>query len=201
MSTIAPRKIGFDSAGTRMTPEEFDAIDDWDECYTYELIDGVLVVSPIPSEAESDPNEELGHWLRHHAESHPQGTALDVTMSERYVVTSNRRRADRVIWAGLGRRPDPKVDPPTIVVEFVSAGKRGRHRDYVEKQAEYLGAGVVEYWVIDCFRRIMKVFQQGLTGPAEVLVAESETYRTDRLPGFELPLARLLAVADRWGSI
>jgi hypothetical protein len=29
---------------------------------------------------------------------------------------------------------------------------------------------------------------------------EPETYRTPRLPGFELPLARLLEVADAWAA-
>jgi hypothetical protein len=33
---------------------------------------------------------------------------------------------------------------------------------------------------------------------AEQVVAEGATYRTDLLPGFDLPLARLLAVADEW---
>ena len=32
----------------------------------------------------------------------------------------------------------------------------------------------------------------------EQVVKEGETYTTPRLPGFELPLNRLLAVADKW---
>jgi hypothetical protein len=34
--------------------------------------------------------------------------------------------------------------------------------------------------------------------PAERVVAENEIDRTDLLPGFELPLAQILAVADDW---
>ena len=56
-----------------MTPEEFDAVTAYDERYAYELINGVLVVTPIPSEAESDPNEELGVMLRTHQANHPRG--------------------------------------------------------------------------------------------------------------------------------
>ena len=33
----------------------------------------------------------------------------------------------------------------------------------------------------------------------EVIVTEHETYQTPLLPGFELPLLRSLAAADRWG--
>jgi Uma2 family endonuclease len=185
--------------GMLLTPEEFDAVTDYDDRYDYELIHGVVIVNPIPLIAERDPNEELGSWLRVYKTSHPQGAALDATVWEQYLRThDSRRKADRVIWAGLGRLPDPTVDVPTIVVEFVSKRKRDRWRDYVEKRREYLALGVQEYWIIDRFRRIMTVYRRQPGQPAEQVVAEADTYRTDLLPGFELPLARLLALADRW---
>src|SRR5438270_5050030 len=130
--------IGPDCAGILMTPEEFDAIDEYDDLYRYELIRGVLVVSPIPSEQEADPNELLGGLLFVYREQHPQGAAIDRTFPERYVSThDSRRRADRVVWAGLGRRPHPKDDVPAIVIEFVSAGRKNWQRDYVEQRREY----------------------------------------------------------------
>lgn len=192
-------RIGPSSAGILMAPEEFDAITNYDDRYCYELIHGVLVVTPIPSEAEADPNEELGFLLRYYKQGHPQGAALDKTLTERYVRThDSRRRADRVIWAGLGRLPIPSVDVPTIVVEFVSHARRDRIRDYEEKRCEYLALGVREYWIIDRFARLLTVFRNQPGGVAEQVVAEIGTYRTDLLPGFELPLARLLAVANEW---
>jgi len=182
-----------------MTPEEFDAVEEWDEEYNYELIHGVLVVSPIPLEQEADPNEVLGYLLRRYREDHPQGSALDTTLPERYIRTqTSRRRADRVIWAGLGQRPDPKLDVPTIVAEFVSEGKRSFKRDYEEKRREYREIGVIEYWVIDRFQRTMSVFSNQPGVPPIRVVAATETYQTPLLPGFELPLARLLAAADQW---
>ena len=81
------------------------------------------------------------------------------------------------------------------MVEFVSRRKRDKRRDYEEKRREYLAIGVFEYWVIDRFARTMTVFRHGQT---EHVVHENGTYRTDLLPGFELLLARLLAVADEW---
>src|SRR3954454_21752781 len=109
MSKVRTRpRISPSSAGLRMTGEEFDAIANFDERYRYELVHGVLVVTPIPLEAEADPNEELGHWLREYRDRHPQGSILDLTLQERYIpMGDSRRRPDRVIWAGLGRRPDP----------------------------------------------------------------------------------------------
>jgi Uma2 family endonuclease len=182
-----------------MTPEEFDAAEIGDELYDYELINGVLVVSPPPVEAERDPNEELGHLLRTYREQHPQGAALDKTLPEQTVrTTGNRRRADRLIWAGLGRVPNPRVDVPTIIAEFVSKERRDRHRDYVEKRREYMELRVAEYWIIDRFRRMMTVVVNSPAGPQDHIIAEHEVYRTPLLPGFELPLARLFTLADQW---
>ena len=100
-----------------------------------------------------------------------------------------------MIWAGLGRAPNPIKDIPTIVVEFVSEGKRDRHRDYVEKRQEYLASGIREYWIIDRFGREMTACRSD--GP-DVIVPHDGSYRTPLLPGFELAVARLLEVADRW---
>jgi Uma2 family endonuclease len=195
-------KLGLASAGTLMTPEEFDAVTNCDERYSYELVEGVLVVAPIPLEAESDPNEELGVMLRNYRVNHPRGSVIDLTLPERYVRTlKSRRRADRVVWIGLGRIPDTVRDIPTIVVEFVSKSRRDRVRDYEHKRQQYLELGVTEYWVIDRFRRIMTVVRKDppKTGTETTLVVqETETFRTDLLPGFDLVLADLLAVADKW---
>jgi Uma2 family endonuclease len=159
----------------------------------------VLIVTPIPSEGEVDPNEELGHLLRKYQESHPQGNALNKTLPERHIFSpDSRRRADRVIWAGPGRCPDPRADTPTIVVEFVSKGRRNRQRDYIEKRREYEALGVQEYWVIDRFHRKLTVYGRHVSTTGERVVAEHEIYVTTLLPGFELPLARLFAAADDW---
>ncbi|REJ80051.1 MAG: Uma2 family endonuclease [Planctomycetota bacterium] len=192
------QRIGPEHNGVRLSPDEFDAIDDWDPAYRYELIRGVVVVNPIPLEGEVDPNEELGHLLREYRDSHPHGRSLDRTLPERYVYLSDgsRRQADRVIWTGLGRRPRPKHDVPNIVVEFVSQSKRDVLRDYVDKKAEYLDLGVKEYWVIDRFRRTMTVFCPG----GETVVNEDALYQTDLLPGFVLELRRLFSLADDWGD-
>jgi Uma2 family endonuclease len=191
--------ISPDSAGLMMTAEEFDAIVEYDECFRYELIQGVLIVTPIPLKQEANPNETLGGLLFVYKKYHAMGSSLDQTLPERYLyIGENRRRADRVIWAGLGRRPNPKDDPPTIAVEFVLQGKRNWRRDDITKRTEYLGLGVVEYWIIDHFQRIMTVYQDPTRGSAEVVVAEGETYQTPLLPGFELPLSDLLDAADAW---
>jgi Uma2 family endonuclease len=189
--------IGLHSNGMRMPAREFDALaaDSFDEEYRYELINEVLVVNSISLEEQAEPNELLGYWLRRYQEEHPDGRSLDRTLPERYIHLPNSRRlADRVLWCGLGRRPNPRTDVPAIAVEFVSEGRRNWRRDYVEKKTEYLAVGVKEYWIVDRFARTLTV-----TTPAgEQIIGEHELYTTSLLPGFELHLAKLLAAADEW---
>lgn len=192
-------KLGPGSAGIRLSPEEFDSLppDRWVRGYRYELVDGVLIVSPIPGDAEVDPNEELGYLLRSYRDHHPMGALLDGTMPERTVYSSpNRRRCDRAIWTGLGRPANSERDLPSIVVEFVSKRKIDWLRDYVQKRDEYMALGIREYWIIDRFARLMTVYRAGAAGPATIEVREGEDYTTSLLPGFVLPLSNLLAKAD-----
>jgi hypothetical protein len=44
----------------------------------------------------------------------------------------------------------------------------------------------------------MTVYRNSPEGSSEVIISEQENYQTPLLPGFELPLVRLLTVADRW---
>jgi Uma2 family endonuclease len=203
MSTVTPAvrrlRLGPRSAGMLLTLAEFDRARG-QEGWRYELINGVLVVSPTPSRKERHPNEELGRWLWNYQEEDPRGSSLDATLPEEMIETKqNRRRADRAIWTGLGR--DPKEgEAPTIIVEFVSSGKVHQERDYVAKRAEYREIGVREYWVVDRFRRTLTVFIFSGESDQERVILENQSYETPLLPGFELALGRLLILADRWAK-
>ncbi len=114
MSTTTPTaqgRFGLRSSGIAMTPQQFDTTPEsaWDDRYRYELINGVLVVTPPVSDAEADPNDDLGHMLRTFKEFHPLGGVLDRTMPERTVPgTPNRRRCDRAIWTGSAGSQIPR---------------------------------------------------------------------------------------------
>jgi Uma2 family endonuclease len=194
--TLVP-VLGPDSAGITLSPAEFDGAE-FEKGWRYELINGVLVVSPSPLEQERDPNDELGYWLRTYKENHPQGKALDRTLPEHTIyLKRNRRRVDRAIWAGLGRRPGRK-EKPTIAVEFVSKGKCSWRRDYFEKRKEFMAAGIKEYWLIDRFLGQMTVFTRHGKRTRRQVITEHQTYQTPLLPGFELRLDRLLQLAQDW---
>jgi Uma2 family endonuclease len=191
--------FGRASNGVRMTPREFDRAE-FVEGWRNELVNGVLIVNSTPSRNERDPNDELGHLLRVYRNTHPQGATLDATLNEETVATgSNRRRADRVIWTGLGRLPRRK-DVPSIIAELVSAGKRNWLRDYEAKRDEYLAIGVKEYWVFNRFERTLTVFSLRGKKLRRRVVHENERHTSDLLPGFEPPLTQLFKLADRWPS-
>jgi Uma2 family endonuclease len=203
MATAATKtrrlRIGPRSAGLLLTPAEFDRAR-IQKGWRYELINGVLVVSPTPSRQERDPNETLGHWLRTYQESHPHGSALDLTLPEEEIEAGqNRRRMDRAIWAGLGRDPDER-EAPTIAVEFVSKGKVNQERDYIAKRAEFREIGVREYWVVDRFRRCLTVYRSVGEKHEELHIPEDQNYETPLLPGFVLDTKQLLSIADRWAK-
>ncbi len=192
------RPLGRDDNGRSMTPDEFDTTEEFDDEYRYELIRGVLIVSPMAGPGETSPNDALGFLLRAYQRFHAEGRCLDETLPEFYVRTKNsRRRADRVAWIGLGRTPRSKTDVPTIVVEFVARSHRDRLRDYVEKRAEYTEIGVNEYWVLDRYDRKMTVYR--LDGLVETYQPDA-IYQTPLMPGFELPLNELFAAADRFAE-
>jgi Uma2 family endonuclease len=191
-------RLTSDMNGMSMTVDDFRAATDEEPGYRFELLHGVLIVSPAPAAGERDPNGELEYLLRHYQRTHPAGSALNLTLFEQEIETaSGIRRADRVIWAGLDRQPVPSTDVPTIVVEFVSNSSRDRRRDYDEKRSEYAAIGVRQYWIIDRFRRTMTV----CSGPDSVaVIGENDVFETPCLPGFRLPLASLLSLGDRWGG-
>lgn len=190
-------RLSPDMAGMRMTPDEFDA-STGTRGHRYELIQGVLVVTPMPGRRERHPNDELGHRLRMYQEQHPQGHCLDLTLPEETLVLGdNRRRPDRAVWVGLGRLP-LEDERPAIVVEFVSRGRQAAHRDYVEKRDEYAAHGIREYWIFDSFQSRLTVWEfEGEIRRSTVLSAGG-VYQSPLLPGFHLPVGELLAIAQRW---
>ena len=79
-------------------------------------------------------------------------------------------------------------------------GRVNQERDYTAKRAEFREIGVREYWVIDRFKRSLTVYRFSSEKDECLRIAEDQTYETPLLPGFVLPLKRLLASADRWAK-
>jgi hypothetical protein len=73
-------KLTRSSNGMLMTPQEFGAAIEYDDRFVYELIHGVLIVSPALGVPERDRNDEFGFRLREYQYNHPLGEILDKTI-------------------------------------------------------------------------------------------------------------------------
>ena len=203
MSTVDERKkkrtmlrIGPGTAGIRMTGAEFDAITDYDDLYRYELVRGVLVVSPLARPSESAATEYLGHCFRCYRAEHPLGPIMDATLAVQYVATQETRRlADRLFWCGLGRLPDVNADRPTVAIDFITKARRHFPREYDIRRSEYGSLGIPEYWLFDRFLRVVTIFRPDGT---TTVVKEGEMLRSPQLPGFELDLKPLFGLTEGW---
>ena len=186
--------------GVRMTPAAFDAITEYDARHEYELVNAVVIANPPPDDRRAALTDAICGFLWNYKSNHPDGAALDLTLPGRYVATSwGRRKADRVLWCGLGRTPDSNVDVPSVVVEIVSPRRRDRVRDYELKRDEYREAGALEYWLVDPRERSLTTFTAA-GGWAEATLGAGGALTTPLLPGFELPVNAPLAVADAVGD-
>jgi Uma2 family endonuclease len=72
--------------------------------------------------------------------------------------------------------------------------------DYETKRDEYRAIKVKQYWIIDRFMHTMTVFSRVKGKDCVTVVEGDKVYTTSLLPGFELPLAQLFALAKRWSD-
>lgn len=183
-----------------LTPEEFDAVQEYDDCYRYELMFGVLVVNDFVETPIASASQLLGFLLldRYDSPSMQEGQVI-ASLPGRYIPTKQSRwRVDRVIWIGPGPLYELCKKVPAIAVDFVPEARRGRILDYDIRRREFASAGVKEYWVIDRFERRMHVHRLTKRSVASLSLGADKSYSTPLLPEFVLPISRLFRDMNRW---
>ena len=178
-------------AGLRMTADEYFALED--DGHRYELIDGLVCMSPSPTSLHQIVQARIMGQLNDHVESTRCGEAMgDISV---YLRPGSRSgdiayRPDIVFLRSekLERNRDRIVEPPDLVVEIISLSSR--RMDHETKREDYERAGVGEYWIIDPLRREMLFLR--LEGGKYVEVAPvSDKLESTSIPGFALDLARV----------
>ena len=81
------------------------------------------------------------------------------------------------------------TEPPDIVVEVLSPSTR--EADLVSKRRQYAELGVPEYWCLDADAQEVFVFRPPSADP--VVLGIGETLTSPQLPGFVVPVERLLS--------
>jgi Uma2 family endonuclease len=83
-----------------------------------------------------------------------------------------------------------------LVVEVVSGDESDRHRDLVEKRAEYADARIPEYWIVDPLERRITVLALKAGGYVEHCVAEDGAIAASAiLAGFQADVTKILTRA------
>jgi len=176
--------------GIRMSAEQYLNLPE-SEC-KYELIDGVVFMSPSATPLHQKIITRLAQYIANHLDDHPIG--------EVYV------EVDVNLGAGLGRdlvyRPDVVylraeraaqsrdriVGPPDLVVEVISPDSR--QYDSVTKKDDYESCGVLEYWLIDPFEDAMRFYARRDDQFVEIQ-PEDQQLVSQAIPGLVLDLERI----------
>ena len=128
--------------GLPLTRADLDAMPD--DGHRYELIDGVLVVSPSPSGRHQDAVLELAVRLR---SASPDGlwvmiAPFDVALGEDTVMIPD------VLVARTSDLTDRDLPlPPVLAVEVLSPSTR--RFDLMTKRSRFVSAGTPSYWAVD----------------------------------------------------
>ena len=199
MATVTERSIlGPLDHGRSMTLGEFiDA--EWSSGWLYELARGVVDVTEVPGIHHGRTVFRFVKLFVNYSDDHPGVINYQAGGGEcrlRLPGMVSDRHPDQAVYL----MPDPQGPGlwaqwvPQIVVEILSKG--GEERDYVEKREEYLRVGVLEYWIVNPFTRKLHVLKRFGDVWDESVLGESETLRTNLLPGLEAIVGELLGPAN-----
>lgn len=172
--------MGMPAAVTSWTVEMLDALED--DGQRYEIIDGELFVTPVPSDVHQFIVLEFATRL--HAHLRLAGIArtvvspADVRKPNR---TRNRVQPDVfVIRLFDGKRPAYPYALSDLMLAIEVESPSNPELDYRVKRALYLKHGVPEYWVVNPTARIVSRFRT-VEDPGEVF-NERITWQPDGIP-------------------
>jgi Uma2 family endonuclease len=183
--------------GARMSADEFLNIDD--DGQFYELIDGVVIMSPSPTPEHQQAMMEIARQLANHCATSKVGRVFP----EQDVHLGKSTSGDDIVYRPelvfirtdrLGEMRKKIVGAPDVVVEVISRGSR--RLDTETKFRDYERFGVLEYWLIDPQRDSM-MFYRLQEGVFVEVKPEQDEYSSDTVAGFRL---NLQDVRDAYGD-
>jgi len=178
--------------GVTLTYEDYAQLPD--DGRRYEIIEGVLYVSPSPSTRHQIAAVELTTTLNVHVRSRRLGRVIaapmDVLLSPVSVVQPD------ILYISRARRhilTEANVQgAPDLVVEVISPSSTAT--DQTTKRQLYAQYGVPHYWVVHPINRWVRAFE--LRGADYVVVAEANGDQKFTAPPFTdlaIPLSQLWA--------
>ena len=193
-ATILPAETAEFPAQGNWTYEDYRRLPD--DGRRYEVIRGVLYVSPAPTWKHQAGLRNLSFLVGRYLEENPIGTyafaPLDVTLPGGLATPV---QPDLIFLVNERRhliQEDGVNGAPDLIVEFLSPSNW--HIDRRTKLEAYAEAGVREYWLADPTKRVIEVWV--LRNGAYQLFGNfrsGEQVRSEVLPGFEPSVDRIFA--------
>lgn len=186
MSAIAPQHDHARYDGWRLSADDYLALPP--DGFRYELIDGVVRMSPSASFTHQLIAAEILIQIGAYLTKHPIGVAtmeVDIKLADGCVyrpdvVFLNSEKASR---CGVH-----VTEPPDLIVEVISV--ESRIDDTETKRGRYEAAGVGEYWLIDPAREEL-TFLQHVAGRYVEMTPSQDGFDSSAIPGFRLDLSRI----------
>ncbi len=181
-----------DTAHRKLTYEDYLLFPE--DRQRHEILDGEHYVTPAPSMEHQGVSMNLSvffhSFLRVHRLGRIFAAPADVLLSRHDVAQPDllfisNERAEILTTANVQGAPD-------LVIEILSDSTR--RRDETVKLARYEEAGVLEYWLVDPKRRVVRVFRRegdGFLAPAELSAAAGDVLTTPLLPGLEIRVSEI----------
>lgn len=161
-----------------ITMEEFEVMEK-DEHFNYELIDGIVLMSPSPSYEHQKISSKIARFTGNLLND----AKCDVLVEYDVKFNEDIYRPDVMIFCNNNK------DIPAIVFEILSPSTR--QRDLLVKPLKYQAMGVKEYWIIDPKTKTV-IVHDFVFETAEIYAAH-ETIHSCNLPEIVIAAADIFA--------
>ncbi|HMN42263.1 MAG TPA: Uma2 family endonuclease [Phycisphaerales bacterium] len=175
--------------GLRMSATEFETLPD--DGAKYELIDGVVVMSPSASFRHQSIAGEIGRQIANYLGKHPIG---EVVQEVDVILDAIRVYRPDLVFVRTERLPPPDErihSIPDMVLEVLSPGTQAR--DLGTKRDDYERFGINEYWIVDPMSRKLTFLRltTGRAGKAayKPVPVKGSIFASTAIAGFKLDIA------------
>ena len=185
-----PAALGYH--GLRMRADDYFALGETQE--RYQLVDGVVLMSPRPSTFHQMIVRLVQKQLEAHADAHPGACFFpDVDLQ----LTPTLVYAPDLVCYNPGRLhgfPVRLTTPPDLVIEVLSPGSKAF--DLTTKRDDYEKHGIGEYWTYDPDDSRLRTYRRR-EGLLLDETARGDSAAAEALHGFVLDLRPLRAISAR----
>lgn len=173
---------------------------DLPEGQRYELVNGVVEMTPSPGGMHDEAVEAMVDAVWHYRQANPDAIEhVGFNASVPIPGTASVREPDLAFyreWSERGKGWQVwKESTPFLIVEIVSPGQQ--KRDYEDKRQDYWSAGIEEYWIVDPTIERITVLSRGTDGWREATFRRGERATSTALPGFAVAADRFFGPGSK----